>query len=147
MSRTDDRLTLGSPKLGDVPYTREDVIHFPSGIPGFEHLKEFLLVTREECAPFIFLTALASPDVALPMLPFALASDASVPPLPEGAGAAVGDTAGATIGWYAVVAIGIEAREVVANLRAPIIVNLDTRRGCQVILEDESLPLCAPIGG
>lgn len=147
MTPTDTPLTLRSPKLGEVLYTVKDVIHFPSGIPGFEHLQEFLLVTREECAPFIFLTALASPDVVLPMLPFALAADAPAPALPAEAGSRLGETAGATIGWYSVVAIGMEAREVVANLRAPVIVNLDTRRGCQVILDDESLPLCAPLGG
>lgn len=147
MSEPAGSLTLSSVKLGDVPYTSQDVIHFPLGIPGFEQLKRFLLVTREECAPFIFLTALETPDVALPLLPFALATDAPTPALPDEATTHLGETQGATIGWYSVVAIGVEAHDVVANLRAPVIVNLDTRRGCQVILDDESLPLCAPLGG
>ena len=147
MIARDTSLIHRSSKLGDVPYSTADVIHFPQGIPGFEHLHDFLLVTREECAPFIFLAAIESPDVALPLLPFALATDIAVPGLPADAVRLLGETHGATIGWYSVVAIGVDAQEVVANLRAPIVVNLDTHRGSQVILPDETLPLCAPLGG
>ena len=33
----------------------------------------------------------------------------------------------------------------IVNLRAPIVINLDTRLGCQVILPDETLPIAAPL--
>lgn len=131
-----------SPKLGEVPYAPEDVVRFPQGLPGFERLREFLLVTREECAPFIFLASLERPEVALPMMPL----------LPEliGVGA---DAMPAMLGragrngvvYHAVVTFGPDGRQVRANLRAPVVVNLDTRLGCQVVLPDETLPLDAEI--
>jgi len=64
MMTIDTALVYQSSKLGDVTYTPEDVIRFPHGIPGFEKFREFLLVTREECDPFIFLAALEHPDVS-----------------------------------------------------------------------------------
>lgn len=131
-------LTHRSPKLGDVPYAPEDVVRFDEGLPGFEALREFLLVTRSECAPFVFLASLEQPDVALPLLPWALVAGTAVPPVPDDAA-----RKGAS---YAVVAIAPEAREMLVNLRAPVVVDLETRRGSQWILADESLPLAAPLG-
>lgn len=138
-------LTYRSAKLGDVPYTVDDVVRFPEGIPGFEHLHDFLVITRDECTPFVFLAALHDPEVALPLLPLALAAG------PDGIGdvrallrqpAGMGDT----LACYTVVSIGPDAREVIVNLRAPVVIDLDARRGSQVIVPDETLPVSAPIG-
>jgi len=143
MMTIDTALVYQSSKLGDVTYTPEDVIRFPHGIPGFEKFREFLLVTREECDPFIFLAALEHPDVTLPLMPLAPStlsvrlSAAMLAPL-----AMSGDD---TIGYYAVATIGLNATEIIVNLRAPMVINLDTRLGCQIILPDERLPLASPI--
>jgi len=141
-------LTYRSDKLGDVPYTSDDIVRFPEGIPGFEHLHDFLVVTRDECTPFVFLAALDDPDVALPLLPLTLAAG------PEGAGvpldvrALLRQSTGSetTLACYTVVSIGPDAREVIANLRAPVVIDLAARRGNQVIVPDETLPVSAPIG-
>jgi flagellar assembly factor FliW len=144
VSPTESLLTYASPKLGDVPYGRGDVLHFAAGLPGFEGLREFLLVTREECAPFVFLASLENAEVALPLLPWALAAGPHaallVPAMPP-------NDDGAAVVCYAVVSIGPQGREVIANLRAPVIVNLDDRTGRQLILPDECVPLTARVGG
>ncbi len=136
-------LTYRSPKLGDVPYGPDDVIRFPQGLPGFERLREFLLVTREECAPFVLLASLEDPEVTLPLMPLAAATLGLA--APAEALRALGHAGEDALGYYAVVSIGVDAREIIANLRAPVVVNLDTRLGCQVILPDETLPLAAPL--
>ncbi|MBI4247261.1 MAG: flagellar assembly protein FliW [Candidatus Rokubacteria bacterium] len=140
---TDTSLIYQSPKLGDVPYTPDDVIRFPHGLPGFERLREFLLVTREECDPFVFLASLKRPEVALPLmpvLPAALGVKA-----PDETLARLGEAGPDGIIYYTVVSIGLDAKEIIVNLRAPIVINLDTRLGCQVILPDETLPMAAKI--
>jgi len=142
-------LTYRSAKLGDVPYTADDIVAFPDGIPGFEHLHEFLVVTRDECAPFVFLAALHDPEVALPLLPLALAAG------PDGAGVPVDvrsalrsqEGIAGTLACYTVVSIGPDAHELIVNLRAPVVIDLDARRGSQVIVPDETLPVSASIGG
>jgi flagellar assembly factor FliW len=130
--------TLRSPKLGPISYRPSDVIRFPEGLPGFESLTKFLLVTRPECEPFVFLTALDRPEVALPLLPPVLVQPGWAPPIKPSTGS--GDLA-----WYAVVIIAPNAEAILANLRAPILVNLGDRIGRQVVLDDERLPLSVPL--
>lgn len=137
-------LTFRSPKLGEVPYTASDVVRFAQGLPGFEGLHDFLVVTREECAPFVFLASLDDPEVTLPLLPWGVAAGAHAP-VETGEAASAGPDPVPAIACYAVVAIAPQGREVVANLRAPVLVDLDNRSGRQVILADESLPLMAPV--
>jgi flagellar assembly factor FliW len=138
MTATLAPLIFRSPKLGEVPYGREDVIRFPQGLPGFEQLRDFLLVTREECEPFVFLASLERPEVAVPLVPLALASAGR--PAPTNTGT-LGQSDQSAVVYYAVVSIGVDAADVIVNLRAPVVVNLDTRLGCQVILPDETLPV------
>jgi len=139
-------LTYRSEKLGDVPYSLDDIVRFPDGVPGFEHLQEFLVVTREECAPFVFLAALADPEVALPLLPLAYAAGAEGGvPVDVHAALQSEARAGGTLACYTVVSIGPDAREVIVNLRAPVVIDLDARRGSQVIVPDETLPVSAPL--
>ncbi|MBI4611248.1 MAG: flagellar assembly protein FliW [Candidatus Rokubacteria bacterium] len=133
--------TLKSPKLGPITFTPGDVIRFPEGLPGFESFTKFLLVTRSECAPFVFLTALDQPEIALPLLPPLLVQPGWTPPVEPPADAARDDLA-----WYVVVIIAPRAEALVANLRAPIRINLRDRIGCQVVLDDERVPLTAPLG-
>jgi flagellar assembly factor FliW len=147
MNATHAMLTYRSSQLGDVTYTASDVVHFAQGVPGFESLHDFLIVTRDECAPFVFLTSLENVDVALPLLPWALAAGERAIALPTESLHTADDAPDAMLACYAVVWIGPEGRRVVANLRAPIVVNLDRRTGRQVILADESLPLTATVRG
>ena len=136
-----------SPKLGEVPYENGDVIRFDRGLPGFEQLREFLVVTRQECAPFVFLASIEEPEVALPLLPLGLIAGPEAVDNVTEAAAFLRDDPGSLIATYAVVSIGREARSMIANLRAPVVLDLDARRGAQVIMGDESLPVAAPIGG
>jgi flagellar assembly factor FliW len=141
MIAMDTHLVFRSPKLGDVTYGPDDVIRFPQGLPGFEALREFLLVTREECEPFVFLAALEKPEIALPLMPLAPATIGVA--APADLLAPLGPAGDNALGYYAVVTIARDAAHVQANLRAPVVVNLDTRLACQVILSDERLPLDA----
>lgn len=136
-------LVCHSPKLGCVPYSAADVIRFPHGLPGFEHLHDFLLVTRDECVPFVFLASLEDLQVTLPLLPWTLAGGQHV--LGVEPFRTADDGTDAMVAAYAVVSIGPQGREVAANLRAPVVVNLDAQLGRQVILTDESLPLTASV--
>ena len=143
MTTLDTALMYRSPRLGDFSYGTEDVIRFPQGIPGFEQLQQFLLLARDEYAPFIFLAALERPEVALPLVPVPPAT-LDVRPS-RAAQASLGQPDEAPITYYAVASIGPNAAEIGVNLRAPIVINRDTRLGCQIILPDETLPIAAPL--
>lgn len=42
----------------------QKVIHFPAGLPAFEHVKDFVLINNKEEAPFLWLQATEQPDLA-----------------------------------------------------------------------------------
>jgi len=42
----------------DLVYSKEDVITFPSGVPGFEKNKQFVLVQIPEYVPFEWLVCI-----------------------------------------------------------------------------------------
>ena len=57
-------MTLATPHLGELTFTEESIFHFPNGLIGFEDLKRYVLVKREELRPFIWMVALDEPDVS-----------------------------------------------------------------------------------
>jgi len=143
MTTLDTALVYRSPKLGDFSYATEDVIRFPQGIAGFEQLQQFVLLARDECDPFIFLAALDRPEVALPLVPV---TPATLDVRPSRAAlASLGQPTEAAVAYYAVASMSENGGDIGVNLRAPIVINLDTRLGCQVILPDETLPIAAQL--
>ena len=122
--------------MADTQPLPRGTIHFPEGLPGFEHLKQFLLLQEEELLPLAFLTSLVEPRICLPVLPVAridqeyslrLGEDdrriLQLPeaPSPEG------------LLCLAVVNLRDGAQPPTANLLAPIVVNLANGTAKQVI--------------
>ena len=56
---------LESPSLGPLEYRDEDVIRFPLGLPGFEQESLFLLVSRPDDAPVVYLQSVLTPEPGL----------------------------------------------------------------------------------
>jgi flagellar assembly factor FliW len=53
-------------RFGALEYPPEGAIDFPSGVPGFEHLRRFVLVEQAALAPLVFLQSLETPDLCFP---------------------------------------------------------------------------------
>ena len=60
--------TLESRRFGAMTVAEEDIVRFPEGLPGFEELREFLLLSPPDLAPVQFLVALQDPEIAFPLL-------------------------------------------------------------------------------
>ncbi|MEG2139895.1 MAG: flagellar assembly protein FliW, partial [Bilophila sp.] len=52
-------------RLGDQSIDRSKVIHFPHGLKGLEHLREFTLMQINENTPFLLLQSLEDPGLGL----------------------------------------------------------------------------------
>jgi flagellar assembly factor FliW len=136
--------------LGDVEYTPEAVFSFPAGIPGFESHNEYLFLNISEIEPLMFLQSITSRNLCFVLLPIlTVAPDYRLElteeelrdlGLPEFRQPVLGrDILCATL-------ISIGNKEVPhANLMAPIVVNLRTRVGAQVIHPESGYALRHPI--
>ena len=116
------------------------VLHFPDGLPGFENLRDFVLLRDDELLPIVFLTSLGEPRVCFPVLPMhrierdyrLRLSDDDRRAL-ELCGEPV---VGANVLCLAILNLGDGAQPVSANLLAPIVINRENWIGRQVIQVD-----------
>ena len=55
-------------KLGEMDLSEKEIITFEEGIPGFDHLRKFAIVSVARTEPIKWLVSLEDKDVALPII-------------------------------------------------------------------------------
>ena len=133
--------TLESRLFGSVPVAELDILRFPEGIPGFEELREFLLLSPEDLAPVQFLVSLRDPEINFPILAASLCLPDYAPAVhgKDLSDLEVGDLSGLAV--YAIVTFRHTEGEITTNLRAPLLINPTAQLGKQVILSDSTYTL------
>jgi flagellar assembly factor FliW len=123
----------------EIDHTDSSLFHFPCGLPGFEHERDFVFLNRPDGHPLLFMQSVVTPELCFVMLPvFAVAPRYQLV-LDEEALAELGFplTGHPKIGEDILCAVIVCARgnqePPTVNLLAPVIVNLHNRSGLQVI--------------
>jgi flagellar assembly factor FliW len=133
------------PRFGDFAYRESDVIEFPWGLPGYPNLHRWLFLTLDSQPSFVWLQSLDDYDVALPTAnPWMIFEDYN-PEVPAYAFAALEISHAAEFTYLCVVVVSGGAEVMTMNLKAPIIVNLRTRKARQTTLENGAYSLHEPI--
>ncbi|MBP2071900.1 flagellar assembly protein FliW [Thermoanaerobacterium butyriciformans] len=131
--------------FGVVSYNEEDVLHFDEGIPGFEGLKSFILLSSEEFTPFKWLQSLDDTDIAFVIIdPKAIIKDYNVE-LDEETVKLLDIKNLNHILVFAIVVIPDEIEKMTANLKAPIIINAENNKGMQILLDNDEYMIKHPI--
>jgi len=130
-----------SKHFGMIEYQPDTVIQFPAGLPGFEQESRFVALEQPGAKPIVFLHSLSRPDLCFITLPaqavepgFRLtvsAEDLRTLELAEDRQPRIGSE----VVCLAVISVA-EGQAPTANLLAPILVNLRTRRALQVIVPE-----------
>jgi flagellar assembly factor FliW len=112
---------------------KEQPISLPLGLPGFEPLKEYTLVTEEDQAPFSWLQVVNDPSLAFIVIsPFEVLPNYE-PDIPKEDVEFLGISSAKDALLYSIVTLRGKGRAT-ANLKGPIVVNRHTARGKQVVL-------------
>jgi flagellar assembly factor FliW len=115
------------------------VVEFPSGIPGFESHRRFVLIASADLSPLGCLKAVGGSDVSfLVMDPRLLFFNYDLT-LSEFERARIGAGADDPLLWLTIVTV--TEKEATANLRAPVVINPAKMIGCQVIRENDRYPV------
>lgn len=112
----------------------ENVIHMPSGLLGFEHIKRFILLTNEEEAPFSWFQVLDDPSLAFLVLPPFEAIPEYTPEVSDDDAAYLGLKNPADALIYNIVTLRQNVATI--NLKGPIVINRFSLRGKQVVLQN-----------
>jgi flagellar assembly factor FliW len=127
--------------FGTLPCAEESVFEFPGGLPGFEGEKAFVLIETAESAPLVFLQSLTRANLCFLAFPIQVVDrDYALAVAPEDLEALDLETGRQPIlGTEAVVLTLISLDDgfvASANLMAPVVLNVKTRRGLQAIRRD-----------
>ena len=132
-------------KLGTFEIDEKEIILFKNGLPGFENLRRFCLISRADTEPIKWLVSLEDERVALPVVdPWIILGDYSFELDKKKKKKLENPTKDRTL---VMVVIDLHSENVSANMAAPIVINLDKGVGEQIILEDERYSVRHPLKG
>jgi|SRR5579871_1027300 len=127
--------------FGCLDYSPESVFDFPAGLPAFENQDQFLFLEAQQYAPLVFLQSLRTPGLCFLALPVQVIDpNYELAVSEEDRRALALDPARQLVQGVEVLALALLSfggeTSASANLMAPIIVNLATRRALQAIRWD-----------
>jgi flagellar assembly factor FliW len=138
-------MQLAGTKFGNIEVDEAKTIAIPGGLIGFANLRRYVLLEPRGKAPVGWLQSLELPALAFPVVDGAAVG----PDYPDPGGADLAKEAGLGHGEVAVMVVVAAAagRGLVANLLAPIVVDLSTRTGAQVVLDPKRFSASEPLPG
>jgi flagellar assembly factor FliW len=120
-------------RFGVVEVDDQAVIDFPNGLVGFPQETRFVLLERGVGRPVGYLQSTRTPSLAFPVTDGSFFPGYPDPPLAELArSVGLGDE---DLAVLVIVATNSQTRSLEANMLAPLVVDVSTRQGAQVVLD------------
>ena len=132
-------------RFGPVNLQDEDIIEFPEGILGFNDLRKFVLLDDPNDEIFAWLQSCEIPQLAFPVLEPELFSQAYQLSLTKHDLERLELTKQEKIRSFAIITIPDDPTQMTANLKAPIVINIEKRIARQIVLQDNNLAIREPI--
>jgi flagellar assembly factor FliW len=117
------------------------VFHFPEGLPAFEEVKEYVLLCKPETTPFLFLRAMEPANLGFVCIDPFLISPGYKPRISDADAAALEINGSDEILILSIVTASPDVRKTTANLQGPLVINLRTRKGRQIICDHQDYPV------
>lgn len=134
--------------FGEVDIEEEKIITFESGIIGFPELKKFTLLYDVEKGTDVgirFLQSIDEPKFAMPVMDPLLVKPDYSPEVDEELLAGLGDLNDDNLLVLVTASIPSDLTKMTVNLQGPIVVNVATRKACQVIVDGSECPVKFPV--
>lgn len=122
---TQENIKINSSNFGELEIEPHQIFNFENGILGFENLKDYVIIAEDEYLPLKWLISLDNPDIGFPIIsPWIIEFKYKI---------------GRDFDQdkqIAMVIVTIDGRNnnMTANLKAPVIFDLEKQTGNQIIL-------------
>lgn len=134
--------------FGEIEIADDKLITFENGIIGFPNLKHFTLLHDEErgtSAGIRFLQSIEEPGFAMPVMdPLAVKPDYD-PEVEDELLAGLGKLTEENLLVLVTATIPSDLTLMSVNLQGPIIINVEERKACQMIVEGDKYPVKFPV--
>ncbi len=139
-------MQLNTKYFSYIEYDKNDVLHFPNGLFGFEDEKEFLLLPFESIdSNLLCFQSVKTPMLAFVVMnPFSLKGDYA-PILTEGELNEMKVAKSEDLSYYVMCVVKEPIANSTINLRCPVCINDETKHAMQVILETDVYHMRHPL--
>lgn len=129
----------------NLVYSNSDIINFPSGIPGFENNKQFVIVSIPEYAPFEWLVCVDGSKLRFAIINPLLFIPDYDPNIIKEQIEELGIDNPEDLLLYVIVTIRENPIDSTANLVGPILINKVKKTGKQIIIDTDQYTTREPI--
>ncbi len=127
--------------FGEIEAEQNNIIEFKHGLPGFEELKEFLLIPLSEDSPFMVIQSLDEVEVAFTVIePGNFISDYNFE-ISDNVEEELEISSIEDVLVLNIITLQEKLKESTVNLSAPLVININKNLGRQVILDDKRYEL------
>jgi flagellar assembly factor FliW len=125
--------------FGEINLDDDKIITFDDGILGFADCKKYAIIYDNESGErpdITWLQNIEEPALALPVIsPFLIRPDYN-PTVEDALLSSLGNITEENLVVLVSVTVPSDVSKISANLKAPFVINADTKKGCQVIVDD-----------
>jgi flagellar assembly factor FliW len=141
----ENEIAIHSPKLGKVVYKEDDLITLSTPLLGFGELSDYLIIANSDYFPFLWLQSVEDPSVCFILIePEPFFKDYS-PGINKRELKVLGVANASELKIFCIVVIPDDPQKSTANLRAPLAVNFERKIAKQIVLDDDTWNIRAPL--
>ena len=134
-------MKLTTTRFGEIEIQEDSVLNFPFGIPGFPDLKRFIVIDYKD--PIKWLHSVEDPDIAFIItVPFVLFPEYSFT-IKDDVEEFLGIKEASDVLIFAILAVS--DNNLMANLKAPVVINISNKKAVQILLEDDRYSFRVPL--
>lgn len=134
--------------FGEVEISEDKIITFENGIIGFPDMKRFALIHDEvagQGAGIRYMQSLDEAGFAMPVMDPLIVKPDYDPEVDDELLASVGNVAEDSLLVLVTVSVPGDLTRMSVNLKGPLVINVETHKACQVIVDSSDYPVKFPI--
>lgn len=135
-------IDIETTRFGGIQCPAQEALCFPDGLLGFPEAQHYVLIPHKEGSPFVWLQSLDVGDLAFLVVDPSVFVDDYAPEMPDRVATALELTEETPRIVYTIVTIPRgKPEDMTLNLAGPLLINAESRRAVQVVLDTDAYPL------
>ncbi len=126
-------------RFGELAYRDEDVVQLPEGLVGMPDLRNWLVLEMGDDLPMKWFQSLDRGDFGFPISQPAFFADTYDISIPSASEPILKGKEGEWLAIFIITTVYPGGTRITGNLLAPLVINVDTRQGLQLVLSDPDL--------
>lgn len=134
--------------FGEIEIEKDKIITFEKGLMGFEEYKEYTIIydaEKSEEQSVVWLQSIENKDLAIPAMHPEIIIPGYDPVIEDELLKGLGDIKNANLVVLVTLTVPSDIEKMTSNMKAPIIINSDNLKGCQIIANNENYEVKYPI--